>query len=141
MTRVHSVEVKILTIHIPMQFKRRGGRKLILAPDGVASPFLPQPVVNDTMLKLLIKAHRWRRRIESGNAKSITDLAAQEKVTITYVGKLMSLTCLAPDIVAAILDGRQPRGLSANVMLKDVAAVWDRQRQTWDFPAGRLVDP
>jgi hypothetical protein len=78
----------------------------------------------------------WRRRIESGRSKSITDLAAQEKVTIAYVGKLLNLTCLAPDIVAAILDGRQPRGLSVNVMLKDVAAGWDQQREAWGFPGG-----
>jgi len=44
---------------------------------------------------------------------------------------------LAPDIVEAILDGRQPRGLSANVMFKDVPLGWERQRERWDFPAGR----
>ena len=88
------------------------------------------------MLKPLIKAHRWRRRIESGKARSITDLAAQEKVTIAYVGRVLNLTCLAPDIVLAILDGRQPRGISVNAMLKVVTAGWDRQRQAWAFSAG-----
>jgi hypothetical protein len=44
------------------------------------------------MLKPLIKAHRWRRRIESGKARSITDLAAQEKVTIAYVCWVLNLT-------------------------------------------------
>jgi hypothetical protein len=136
MTPRPAIEVTTLTIHIPMQFKRRGGRKLILAPDGVASPVSPKPTVDGTMLKLLIKAHSWRRRIESGRSKSITDLAAQEKVTIAYAGRVMNLTCLAPDIVAAILDGRQPRGLSVNAMLKEVAAGWERQREAWGFPAG-----
>jgi len=136
MTRRAAVEVTTLTIHIPVQFKRRGGRKWVLAPDGVASPIASKPVVDDTMLKLLIKAHRWRRRIESGKARSITDLAAQEKVTIAYVGRVLNLTCLAPDIVSAILDGRQPRGLSVNAMLKEVTAGWDRQRQAWAFPTG-----
>ncbi len=136
MSRRPSVEVTTLTIHIPTQFKRRGGRKLILAPDGIASPVSPKPTVDDTMLKLLIKAHCWRRRIESGRSRSITDLAAQEKVTIAYAGKLLNLTCLAPDIVAAILDGHQPRGLSVNVMLKEVATGWDRQREAWEFPGG-----
>jgi len=89
------------------------------------------------MIRALVKAHRWRRRIESGKAKSITDLAAQEKVTIAYVGKLLNLTCLASDITAAILNGRQPRGLSVNLMLKDVPAGWDQQREMWDFAAGR----
>ena len=129
MTKQATVEVTTLTIHIPVQFKRRGGRKLVLAPDGVASPITPKPAVDDTMLKLLIKAHRWRRRIESGKAKSITDLAAQENVTDAYVQRLLLLTCLAPDIIIAILDGRQPRGLSANLMLKDVPTAWNGQRE------------
>ncbi|MFN0043074.1 MAG: hypothetical protein ACKVSF_07665 [Alphaproteobacteria bacterium] len=91
MTKQATVEVANLTIHIPVQFKKRGGRKLVLAPDGVASPIAPKPAVDDTMLKLLIKGHRWRRRIESGKAKSITDLAAQENVTIAYVGRLLKV--------------------------------------------------
>ena len=53
----------------------------------------------------------WRRRIETGQARSITDLSEQEGVTDVYVCCLLPLTCLAPDIVEAILDGRQPKGL------------------------------
>jgi hypothetical protein len=56
------------------------------------------------------RAHGWRRKIENGGAKSITDLAEQEGVTDAYVCRLLSFTCFAPDIVEAILDGRQPRG-------------------------------
>jgi len=52
-----------------------------------------------------------RARLECGQAKSITDLAEQEGVTDAYVCRLLPLTCLVPDLVAAILDGRQPKGL------------------------------
>jgi hypothetical protein len=52
---------------------------------------------------------RHRGRIESGQARSVTDLAKQESVTDAYVCRLLPLTCLAPDIVEAILDGRQPK--------------------------------
>ena len=85
------------------------------------------------MVKLLIKAHRWRRRIESGKAKSIADLAAQGNVTDAYVNRVLLLTCLAPDIAAAILDGAHPRGLSVNHMLQAVPAAWDEQRRLWGF--------
>jgi hypothetical protein len=64
-----------------------------------------------------VRAHRWRRKIETGEAKSITDLAEQEGVTDAYVCRLLPLTCLAPDIVEAILDGRQPKGLRLAEML------------------------
>lgn len=132
-----TVEVATLILHIPMQFKRRGGRKLVLAPDGMAAPLVPKPSVDDTMLKILIKAHRWRRRIESGAAKSVTDLAEQEKVTVPYVTRLLAVTCLAPDITAAILDGRQPRGLTTNRMLQTIPESWDEQRRLWEFSVSR----
>jgi hypothetical protein len=70
-----------------------------------------------------VRAHRWRRRIESGQAKSITDLAEQEGVTDAYVCRLLPLTCPAPDMVEAILDGRQPKGLRLVKMLGN-APVW-----------------
>jgi site-specific DNA recombinase len=59
----------------------------------------------------LVRAHGWRRRIENGRAKSITKLAEQEGVTDANVCRLLPLACLAPDILEAILHGRQPRGL------------------------------
>jgi hypothetical protein len=121
----------------PTKHQARGGRRLLLAPDGGASPIAARPAVDDSMLKMLVKAHRWRRRIESGKAKSITDLAAQENVTDAYVQRVLLLTCLAPDIAAAILDGRHPCWLSVNHMLKAIPAAWDEQRQLWGFPARR----
>jgi len=78
-----------------------------------------------------VRAHRWRRRIESGQAKSITDLAEQEGVTIAYVCRLLPLTCLAPDIVEAILDGRQPKGLRLAEMLESGPLAWEEQRVNW----------
>jgi hypothetical protein len=79
------------------------------------------------------RAHRWRRKIESGRARSITDLAEQERVTDAYVCRLLPLTCLAPGIVEAILDGRQPKGLRLAEMLWKTQLEWDEQRCTWGF--------
>jgi hypothetical protein len=94
--------VETLTIRIPMRLQRRGGRKLIMTPEGAAVP-TPKPPRDETLIQALVRAHRWRRRIESGQARSITDLAEQEGVTVAYVCRLLPLTCLAPDIVEAIL--------------------------------------
>jgi hypothetical protein len=77
MTRRAALELDTLTIRIPMRLQRRGGRKLIMTPEGVATP-ARKPSRDDTLIKALVRAHRWRRRIESGQAKSITDLAEQE---------------------------------------------------------------
>ena len=71
--------------------------------------------------------------IESGRAKSITDLAEQEVVTDAYVCRLLPLTCLAPDIVEALLDGRQPKGLRLAEMLGKGPLDWNEQRANWGF--------
>ncbi len=123
-------EVDTVTIRIPMRLERRGGRKLIIAPDGSA-PAPAKPDRDETMIRALVKAHRWRRRIESGKAKSITDLAAQEGVTDAYVCRLLPLTCLAPDIVEGVLDGRQPKGLRLADLLHAASPAWEEQRRLW----------
>ena len=69
----------------------------------------------------------------AGRRKSITDLAEQEGVTDAYVCRLLPLTCLAPDIVEAILDGRQPKGLRLAEMLGNGPLVWSAQREAWGF--------
>ena len=126
------LEVDTLTIRIPMRLQRRGGRKLIMAPEGAAKP-TPKPRPDETLIKALVRAHRWRRRIENGQAKSITDLAEQEGVTDAYVCRLMPLSCLAPDIVEALLDGRQPKGLRLAELLGNGPVTWEEQRSAWGF--------
>ena len=101
-----------------------------MAPEGAAAP-TPKARRDETLIKALVRAHRWRRRIESGQAKSITDLAEQEGVTDAYVCRLFPLTCLAPDIVEAILDGRQPRWLKLAEVLGNGPLAWEEQRTSW----------
>jgi hypothetical protein len=129
-TQRTSHEVNTLTIRIPIRLQRRGGRKLIMTPEGAAAP-ARKPSRDETLVKALVRAHRWRRKIENGQAKSITDLAEQEGVTDAYVCRLLPLTCLAPDIVEAILDGRQPRGLRLAEVLGNGPLAWEEQRVNW----------
>ena len=132
MTERTSHEIETLTIRIPIRLQRRGGLKLIMTPEGVAAP-ARKPSRDETLIKALVRAHRWRRRIESGQAKSITDLAEQEGVTDGHVCRLLPLICLAPDIVEAILDGRQPRGLRLAEMLGNGPGGWEEQRRAFGF--------
>ena len=132
MTERTSHEIETLTIRIPIRLRRQGGRKLIMTPEGAAMP-TSKSRPDQTLIKALVRAHRWRRQIESGTAKSITDLAEQEGVTVAYVCRLLPLTCLAPDNVEAILDGRQPRGLRLAEMLGNGPLAWKTQGETWGF--------
>jgi hypothetical protein len=100
---------------------------LIMTPEGSAVP-TPKPSRDETLVKALVRAHRWRRKIESGKAKSITDLAEQEGVTDAYACRVLPLTCVAPDIVEAILDGRQPKGLTLAEMIGNGPLAWEEER-------------
>jgi hypothetical protein len=101
-----------------------------MTPEGAVGP-MRKPRRDETLVRALVRAHRWRRRIESGRAKSITDLAEQAGVTIAYVCRLLPLTCLAPDIVEAILDGRQPKELRLAELLGNGPLDWNAQRAKW----------
>jgi hypothetical protein len=138
MTEHLGAELRTLTIRIPMRLRRRGGRKLIVTPEGAALP-RAKPARDETLVRALMKAHRWRRRIESGGAKSITDLAEQEGVTVAFVCRLLPLTCLAPDIVEAIIDGRQRKGLRLAEMLGNGPLGWEEQRRAWAFAVATVV--
>jgi hypothetical protein len=85
-----------VTIRMPIRLQRRGGRKLIMTPEGVAAP-ARKPSCDETLTKALVQAHRWRRRIKSGRPRSMTDLAEQERVAVAYVCRLLPLTCLAAE--------------------------------------------
>jgi hypothetical protein len=132
------LEVDTLTIRIPMRLQRRGGRKLIMTPEGAAAP-ARKPSRDETLVKALLRAHHWRRKIESGQANSITDLAEQEGVTDAYVCRLLPLTCLASDILEMILSGRQPKGLRLAEMLGNRSVTWEEQRVIWGFDRPRTA--
>ena len=107
-----------------------------MAPEGAAVP-TPKPRRDETLIKALVRAHRWRRKIESGQMRSITNLAELEGVTDAYVCRLLPLTCLAPDLVEAILDGRHPKGLRLAEMMGNGPMGWEEQRGRLGFLPAR----
>jgi hypothetical protein len=89
-----------------MTWKRHGSRKVIVAPGGDAWP-------DDTLIRALARAHRWKGLLEERRDRSAGELAEAESVTRSFVNRLLRLTLLAPDIVEAILEGRPPKGYGA----------------------------
>jgi hypothetical protein len=79
------------------------------------------------MVKVIARAHRWKRLLESGRFTSVTELAEAEKINQSYLCRVLRLTLLAPDIVETILDGRQPAGLQIEDLLKPIPLEWGRQ--------------
>ena len=116
-----------LAVDIPPQIRRRGGRKIMLAPDGTSAWAPPRARVASAMVKAIARAYRWRGMLEHGVYASITELAAAEKINQSYVCRVLRLTLLAPDLVEAILDGRQPSRLQLRMLLNPFPSDWTAQ--------------
>jgi hypothetical protein len=124
---VISPDGKTLTIHVPMTFATRGGRKLVVSPDGIPSWAKARPRVDSTMVKALGRAFRWRKLLETGASATVEDIARFEKINTSYVSRILRLTLLAPEIIEMILDGRQPPSLAMASLMKPFPASWREQ--------------
>jgi hypothetical protein len=120
---------KTITVNIPMTWKRRGGRKVIIAPDGhdAWGPAKARP--DATLIRAMAGAHRWKRMLDSGSYHSAVELAEAEGLTRSFINRLLRLTLLAPDIVEAILDGRQPKALQLEDLTRVLPSAWGEQRE------------
>jgi hypothetical protein len=120
-------------VSIPVTFAQRGGRKRIVVPVG-AEDWLPRPASpRGAIATAVAKAHHWRALLESGEFSSAAELAKASKVNESYLCRVLRLTLLAPDIVEAILDGRQPSTLELKDLLRPFPLEWPAQRKLWGF--------
>ena len=122
-----SKDGRTAVVSISVSFLQRGGRKQILSPPGTA-PWSPAPRVDGALVKAVVRAHRWRHMLENGEYTSSAELAKAEKVNDSYLSRILRLTLLAPDIVEAILAGRQASTLQLDDLLKPLRAAWEQQR-------------
>src|SRR5262249_28048264 len=106
--------------------RRRGGRKVMLAPDGT-SAWAPRARADSALVKAVARAHRWRGMLEQGEYASITDLAAAERINQSYVCRVLRLTLLAPSRIAAIFDGRHPSRLQLRILMNPFPSDWAAQ--------------
>jgi hypothetical protein len=123
------------TIHVrvPLAIRTRPGRKTVVRPDGGDSWGAIPGRADPVMVKALARAFRWKRMLEGGRHASISEIAVAEKIDRGYVGNLLRLTLLAPDIIEAILDGRQPDTLALADLLKPFPLEWTKQRAHWSM--------
>ncbi|MCB2080341.1 MAG: hypothetical protein KDE55_21935 [Novosphingobium sp.] len=112
-----------VTLHVPFRLVKRGGRKEMQLPDRVR----PERTPDSTLVKALARAFRWKRMLESGEFVTIAELAEREAVVPSYVTRILRLTLLAPDIVEAILDGKQGLEVALAYVLVPFPAEWAEQ--------------
>jgi hypothetical protein len=118
---------RTMTVHIPITLRRQGGRKQVVTPAG-ATPWITTPSrVDNTIVKAIVRAHRWRDMLESGRHATVRDLAKAESINESYLGRILRLTLLSPTIVEAIFEGQQSATLELDDLLKQFPIEWDEQ--------------
>ncbi len=118
---------RTLVVRVPLALHKRGGRKLVVTPEGTTW-VPPRPRIDSTIVKAIARAFRWRKLLETGVHATVAEIAGAEGISPTYVGRILRLTLLAPDIVEALLDGRQTANLQLADLLKGLPVEWERQR-------------
>jgi len=127
MTHEQSSEERI-TIDIPLHLRKRGGRKLVMVPAGAAEWAPPKPRLDNALIKAVARAFRWKAMLESGKYTSMQEIAAAEKITHSYVSRILRFAYLAPDIIEAILEGKQSPAVWQDKMREELPDSWQEQR-------------
>ena len=112
-----------VTLHVPFRVVKRSGCKEMQLPDGAVQPRR----TDSALVKALARAFRWKRMLESGEFATIAELAEREGIAPSYMTRILRLTLLAPDIVEAILAGKQGSDVTLAQVLEPFPVEWGQQ--------------
>jgi hypothetical protein len=129
---------KTITVRVPIAIRKRGGRKVVLAPDVMQhDPITPRcQHADDAMVKALARAFRWREMLEAGTYSTIKEIAQRECINESYIARVLRLTLLSPRIVEAIISGRSPAAVTLATLMASFPAEWGCQETA--FGRGRF---
>jgi hypothetical protein len=118
-----------LVVRVPMRLSRQRGLKRILAPDDseLTPPTRPQP--DGVLVKALARAWRWQKLLDAGVYGSVTEIAEAEKISKSYVSRILRLAVLAPDIVEPILGGWTDQQVMLERLERPLPMGWEEQRR------------
>lgn len=122
MTRAKSVP-ETVTVHIPFRLVKRGGRKEMQLPERASNA----RKADNTLVKALARAFRWKRMLETGEFTTIAELAEHEGIAPSYMTRVLRLTLLAPEIVESIIEGEQDQEITLAIMLEPFPVEWSGQ--------------
>ena len=124
-------DVRTLTVRVPLALRKRGGRKLVVTPEGASAWAPPRARIDNAMVKAIARAFRWREMLENGTHATIAEIASAENINGSYVSRVLRLSLLAPDLIEAVLHGRQPPGVQLEQLLRGFAVEWPLQRRAF----------
>jgi site-specific DNA recombinase len=124
--------VELLRLDVRAQLRRHGGEMRLVIPPDIPGHVKPPPI--SSLLKAIARGHQWHEWIMNGEVSSMVAIANRLGLTERYVGRILECAFLAPDIVEAILDGRQPTDLTFQKLTRQLPLSWVEQRQQLGFP-------
>ncbi len=117
-------------VSVPVRFYRRNGRQMILADSLKSEANATEAAVpNSALLAAIAKAYVWQEQLESGLFEGLEDIAKENGVDRSYVGRMLQLTSLAPEIVESILAGKAFADISLQRFRKGIPVSWEEQRR------------
>jgi len=119
--------IETVTVEVPFTIRRRGGRKQVITPGGTTASTAQRARIDSTMIKAIARGFRWRKLLESEAYATVDEIAAAEQINSSYVSRVLRLTLLAPTIVEAILDGRQPSEMTLAALMEPFPVGWREQ--------------
>ena len=114
-----------IRVVIPLTIRKRNGRPKILPPDDVIA--LEGRNQDPHVLRAIARAWSWRRKLETGAASTIQDIAAAEKVSDRFVGRMIRLAYLSPNVLETLVITRKPPALSLNDLMAVAELPWFEQ--------------
>jgi hypothetical protein len=131
-----------VTVRVPLAIRKRGGRKVVVSPDGSVLPGAPRHFATSAdrhfatsadpaLLKAIGRAFRWKRMLDDGTFASVSEIARVEKIDRGYAGCVLRLTLLAPDLVEAILEGRAGEAVTLPRLIEPWPIIWQDQKATF----------
>jgi site-specific DNA recombinase len=121
----------VITLQVSAQLKR-AGREIRMLVDNSDDSAAADP----SLLRIIAHAHDIQSRLSQDTKLTVHDVARGERVSAAYIYNLLRLPWLAPDITTAIINGGQPRRLSAKSLMRQASrlpADWGEQRMRLGF--------
>ncbi len=137
METIEYLQENTINIFVPMVIKRRGGGHATMILPKNATPqidSIDKPNYDHRLINAFAKAYKWQQAMLKNPKLTTYVLAEKERISPSYVSKLLRLNLVAPDIVKAIVEGKQPRDLMLQDLMKKVIPdLWQEQRELFGF--------
>ena len=130
-----------ITVRVPLKIRRRSGRKTVVMPVQRCGEAAVLTRADPALIKALARAFRYQRLLDDRHYSSISEMAQAERIDRGYLGRILRLALLAPDLVEGIMEGRAPSSAALSELMGPYPIPWALQRSTFRAIQGTADEP